>query len=59
MIKSLHEVFAKAATSPDVREKLDAQGISTGASTPAELLARIKADTAKFAPIIKASGTAK
>jgi tripartite-type tricarboxylate transporter receptor subunit TctC len=42
-----------------VREKLAAQGISVGASTSADLLARIKADTAKFAPIIKASGTAK
>lgn len=59
VIKSLHEMFAKAAASPDVRAKLGGQGISAGASTPQELAARIKADTAKFAPIIKASGTAR
>ena len=59
VIKSLHQMFAKAAEAPDVREKLAAQGISTGSSTSAELLSRIKADTVKFAPIIRASGTAK
>jgi tripartite-type tricarboxylate transporter receptor subunit TctC len=59
MVRTLHDLFVKAAESPDVREKLGGQGISVGSSTPAELLARIKADTAKFAPIIKASGTAK
>ena len=59
VIKSLHEIFVKAAASPDVRDKLAGQGISVGSSTPAELLARMKADTARLAPIIKASGTAK
>jgi tripartite-type tricarboxylate transporter receptor subunit TctC len=59
VIRSLHEVFAKAVAAPEVREKLAAQGISVGSSTPAELAARIKADTARLAPIIKASGTAK
>ncbi len=59
VIKSLHEVFAKAIASPDVRDKLAGQGIHVGASTPAELAARIKSDTAKFAPLIKSSGAAK
>ena len=59
VIRSLHEMFTKAAKSPDVQAKLAAQGITVGSSTPAELAARIKADTAKFAPIIKASGAAK
>lgn len=58
-IKNLHAMFSKAIAAADVREKLAAQGINVGASTPAELLARIRADTAKFAPIIKASGTTK
>jgi len=58
-IRSLHEMFAKAVAAPDVREKLAAQGISVGSSAPGELLARIKADTARLAPIIKASGTKK
>ena len=59
MIKNLHDLFAKAVASSDVRAKLAAQGIVVGASTPAELVARIKSDTAKFTPIIKASGAAK
>jgi len=59
VIRNLHDLFAKAAASPDVKAKLAAQGIVVGASTPAELVARIKSDTAKFTPIIKASGTAK
>jgi tripartite-type tricarboxylate transporter receptor subunit TctC len=59
VIRNLHEVFAKAAMSADVRDKLGGQGISVGISTPSELAARIKADTEKFAPIIKASGAAK
>jgi tripartite-type tricarboxylate transporter receptor subunit TctC len=59
VVKSLHEMFAKAATSPDVKAKLDEQGISAESSTPAELAARIKADTAKFGPLVKASGVAK
>ena len=58
-IKNLHELFAKAVASPDVRDKLAAQGISVSASTPAEFAQRIKADTAKFGPLIKASGAAK
>jgi tripartite-type tricarboxylate transporter receptor subunit TctC len=58
-IKNLHALFAKAVESPDVRDKLAATGISVGSSTPDQLAARIKADTAKFAPLIKASGVAK
>jgi len=59
VIRNLHDLFAKAVASSDVRAKLAAQGIVVGASTPAELVARIKSDTAKFTPIIKASGAAK
>jgi len=59
VIRNLHDLFAKAVASPDVKAKLAAQGIVVGASRPAELTARIKSDTAKFTPIIKASGAAK
>ena len=58
-VKSLHELFAKAATSPEVRDKMAAQGIAVELSTPEQFAARIKADTAKFGPLIKASGAAK
>lgn len=56
VIKNLNEMFAKALTSKAVQDKLGAQGMSLVSSTPDELVARIKADTAKFAPLIKASG---
>ena len=54
VIKTLNETFAKAAAASDVQ-----QGVSVEASTPAQFAARIKADTAKFGPLIKASGAAK
>src|SRR5262245_12063022 len=59
VIRSLHDIFAKAVAAPDVKDKLAAQGISVGASMPAELVARIKSNTAKFGPIVKASGAKK
>ena len=58
-VKRLNEIFVKAAESPDVRDKLASQGITTVSSTPEEFAARIKADTAKFAPLIKSSGIKK
>jgi tripartite-type tricarboxylate transporter receptor subunit TctC len=58
-IASLHALFAKAIAEKDLQDRLAAQGIHVGASTPAELTARIKADSAKFGPIIKASGAKK
>jgi tripartite-type tricarboxylate transporter receptor subunit TctC len=58
-VKRLNEIFVKAAESPDVRDKLASQGISTLSSTPEEFAARIKSDTAKFAPLIKSSGIKK
>jgi tripartite-type tricarboxylate transporter receptor subunit TctC len=58
-VKSLHELFSKAVMSSEVRDKLAAQGIAVESSTPEQFAARIKADTAKFGPLIKASGAAK
>jgi tripartite-type tricarboxylate transporter receptor subunit TctC len=58
-VKRLNEIFVKAAESPDVRDKLASQGITTVSSTPEQFAARIKADTAKFAPLIKSSGINK
>ena len=59
VIRSLQEMFARAVAAPDVKAKLDAQGIAVGSSTSAALAARIKADTDKFAPMIRASGAAR
>jgi tripartite-type tricarboxylate transporter receptor subunit TctC len=58
-VRNLHDLFAKAVASPDVRDKLASQGVTVESSTPAEFAARIKADTAKFGPLIKASGAKK
>lgn len=58
-VKQLHELFSRAATSPEVRDKMASQGIAVESSLPADFAARIKADTARFAPLIKASGAAK
>jgi tripartite-type tricarboxylate transporter receptor subunit TctC len=59
VVKNLHDLFTRAANAPDVKAKLAAQGINVGTSTPQELTARIKEDSARFAPIIKASGAIK
>jgi tripartite-type tricarboxylate transporter receptor subunit TctC len=59
VIRNLHDLFAKAVASPDVKAKLEGQGISVASSTPAQFAARIKSDTAKFGPLIKASGASK
>ncbi|MPZ58717.1 MAG: tripartite tricarboxylate transporter substrate binding protein [Rhizobiales bacterium] len=56
VIKNINALFAKALTSKALQDKLGAQGMSIASSTPDELVARIKADTAKFAPLVKASG---
>lgn len=58
-VKRLNEIFVKAVQSPDVIAKLAAQGITTESSTPEAFAARIKADTDKFTPLIKAAGMKK
>ncbi|MBM3528148.1 MAG: tripartite tricarboxylate transporter substrate binding protein [Alphaproteobacteria bacterium] len=58
-IANLHAMFAKAVADPDLRQRLAGQGIHVGATSPVEFTARIKADAAKFGPIIKASGAKK
>jgi tripartite-type tricarboxylate transporter receptor subunit TctC len=56
IIDRLHGEVAKAVKSTDVRKKLDEQGIVTIGSTPAELAAVIKSDTAYWAKLINAIG---
>ena len=50
-----HEV-AKALGSPAVRERLQAQGAEPVGNTPEQFAALIKAETAKWAQVVKASG---
>jgi len=56
VIHSLNERFVKAALSPDFVEKLNAGGVLSVTSTPAEFAELIKADAQRLAPIVKESG---
>jgi tripartite-type tricarboxylate transporter receptor subunit TctC len=46
----------KALNSPDLRKKLEDQGLSVTPSSPNEFGQLIQADIAKWAPVVKGSG---
>ncbi len=54
----LYTEVVKALAEPATRDKLIAAGIEPATSTPAELSARIRDDRVRWAPAVKASGTA-
>lgn len=56
IVARLSEVVRKALDSAEVRGKLAAEGVTARASTPEAMAAHIKAELAKWAPVIKASG---
>jgi tripartite-type tricarboxylate transporter receptor subunit TctC len=56
IIAHLHSTLVKVLNMPDVRERLTAQGLNIVASTPQEFDAHIKAETAKYARVIKHVG---
>jgi tripartite-type tricarboxylate transporter receptor subunit TctC len=56
VVERLHAEFTKALASPDVREKMLALGAEPVGSTPAEFAAYVKAEAAKYAKLVKASG---
>lgn len=55
-IKRLNEAANKAIAEPAVKEKLAEFSATVVGSTPEELAAHVKAELAKWAPIVKASG---
>ena len=55
-LRALRDLFAGAITAPDIVARMSAQGIVVVANTPAEFAALIKADIARMAPVVKASG---
>ena len=59
IVASLHDRFTKALTSKALQQKLAEQGVDLGASTPDGFVARIKADTARFGPLIRESGATR
>ncbi|HSD52512.1 MAG TPA: Bug family tripartite tricarboxylate transporter substrate binding protein [Burkholderiales bacterium] len=55
-IDRLSTAIASAIKSPEVSERLLALGLEPVGSTPDELATRVAEDTARWAPIVKASG---
>ena len=56
LVMKLHVEMTKALTRPDVRDKLAADGAIPVGNTPEEFGAHIKAEIARWAPVVKASG---
>ncbi len=56
VIARLNGEIVKALASPDLSAKLEGMGITVVSSTPEELGALLRADIAKWAPVIKARG---
>ncbi len=56
MVDRLHDEFAKALAAPDVREKMINLGAEPVGNTPEEFAAYVKAEAAKYAKLVKASG---
>lgn len=56
IIDRLSTVIATAIKSPEVSERLLGLGLEPVGSTPEELASRVAVDTARWAPVVKASG---
>jgi tripartite-type tricarboxylate transporter receptor subunit TctC len=54
IVDRLASELRKVINSPDVREKMEAQGMTASYLSPQELVARMKTDAARFAQTIKA-----
>ena len=56
IIRRLHEEVLRVLKLPDVRERMSSLGAEIVASTPEEFAGFLKADTAKWAKIVKSAG---
>jgi tripartite-type tricarboxylate transporter receptor subunit TctC len=56
IIAKLHADIVKVLARTDVRERLAADGAEAVANTPEQFAAHIKAEIARWAPVVKASG---
>jgi len=56
IIAKLHADIVKVLARPDIKERLAADGAEPVASTPEQFAAHIKAEIARWAPVVKASG---
>ncbi len=56
VVQKLNTVLRQALTAPDMVEGLAVFGLDPAPSTPAELASKLKADTERWGPIVKAIG---
>jgi len=56
IISRLNAAVSKAVQMPDVRQKFMAQGAETMSGTPEQVAAYVRAEVAKWAKVVKASG---
>ena len=56
IITKLHTDIVKVLARPDVKERLAADGAEPVANTPEQFAAHIKAEIARWAPVVTASG---
>ena len=56
IIAKLHADIVKVLARPDIKERLAADGAEPVANTPEQFAAHIKAEIARWAPVVKASG---
>ena len=56
LVQRLNSEMVKALNSPEMKERMALQGMDPAPSTPAELAAFVKAETAKWAKAAKDSG---
>ncbi len=56
VIEALNRAVVAVTQMPDVRERLTRMGVEVQGSTPAQLAQLMAADSAKWGPVIKASG---
>ena len=55
-VRQLNAAINKALAAPELRERFTKLGLEPTGGTPADLTARMAQDTARWAPIVKASG---
>ena len=56
VVQKLHDEYAQALGSPDVRQRLAAMGSDAAPGTPASLAERVRSDLRKYAEIVRISG---
>ena len=55
-VRQLNAAINKALAVPELRERFAKLGLEPTGGTPADLSARMAQDTARWAPVVKASG---